>query len=104
MFVGRGVLDPAVGAAVGGLLLATLVFVGVHGNVYAERRRGPSYIAILILCGLGLLVVAASVPGLVAGFDARRSLERGREMAQAAIAAARRGEPDDPQGGAPADA
>ena len=47
LFVGRGVLEPAIGAGAAALVLIVLVFLALHGRVYQEpatrsERRGSS--------------------------------------------------------------
>jgi UDP-N-acetylmuramyl pentapeptide phosphotransferase/UDP-N-acetylglucosamine-1-phosphate transferase len=94
LFVGRGVLDPTIGGAIAVALVGVLAFIAVHGRVYREPRQGFSVAAGLAIFGFALLMGAASVPGVLAGFAARESLERARNTAEYAIDAARRGEPD----------
>ncbi|MGH8984179.1 MAG: DUF4012 domain-containing protein, partial [Acidimicrobiia bacterium] len=94
VFVGRGVLEPEIGAAAAAVPLIALTFVAVHGRVYKERARGPSGVVIVVLLGLGLAAVVASVVTVVAGLGARDLLNDGRSAAHQAIAAARRGKPD----------
>src|SRR5204862_7951026 len=40
LFVGRGVLDRVIVAAVAAALVGVPTFVAMHGRVYEERRRG----------------------------------------------------------------
>ena len=92
LFVGRGVLAPAIGAAAATLVVMVLLFIALHGRVYQEPRRGPSAAATLVLGGLVLLGAAAAIPAILAGLEARTSLERARTMAQRAISSARDGD------------
>ena len=94
VFVGRGVLEPEIGAAGAAVPLSALTFVAVHGRVYKEHARGPSGVAIAALLGLGVVAMAASVLTVAAGVEARDLLNDGRSAAHQAVAAARRGEPD----------
>lgn len=94
LFVGRGVLHAGIGTAIAVILLTILTFVAVHGRVYSERRRGIRPVILFGFGALGLLMVAAAVPAVIAALDARDSLNRAREVAESAIQAARRGEPD----------
>lgn len=94
LFVGRGVLPAAIGAAFVAVLLTMLTFVAVHGRVYRERRPGFSARVMLLFFGLGLLMVGAAVPAVRAGLEARDALTQARTVAERAISAARKGEPD----------
>src|SRR5262249_50044733 len=85
LFVGRGIPEPLVGSAVAVALVSVPTFIALHGRVYQERRQGVSGLAILVVIGFGLLMGAASVPGVVAGLQARHALEQARDIAQAAI-------------------
>jgi UDP-N-acetylmuramyl pentapeptide phosphotransferase/UDP-N-acetylglucosamine-1-phosphate transferase len=94
ILVGRGLLEPEIGVPIAALPLIALTFVAVHGRVYKERAQGPSGVAIVVLLGLGLVAVAASLMTVLAGVEARNLLTDGRSAAHQAVAAARRGEPD----------
>lgn len=94
IFVGRGVLPVGPGAAVAALPLVVLAIAAGRGRVYEERAEGISGRVVLLVLGVGVAATLASIPGVLAGIESRRSLEDGRRLAERAISAARRGDPE----------
>jgi UDP-N-acetylmuramyl pentapeptide phosphotransferase/UDP-N-acetylglucosamine-1-phosphate transferase len=93
VFVGRGIVPAPIGLGV--LLLVVLILLSVTARqlVYTDAQVNTRRL-VLLAGGAFVLVILASLPALLAGVDARRTLDDGRRDAEAAVRFARNGEPD----------
>ena len=93
VFVGRGIVPAPIGLGV--LLLVVLILLSVTARqlVYTDAQVNTRRL-VLLAGGAFVLVLVASLPALLAGVDARRTLDDGRRDAEAAVRFARNGEPD----------
>jgi UDP-N-acetylmuramyl pentapeptide phosphotransferase/UDP-N-acetylglucosamine-1-phosphate transferase len=92
VFVGRGVLAGATGAALGGALVVALALVTGTRNMYGERAPGFSRRFKLVTLGLLALIAVASIPSALAAFQARRTVDNARVLVERALDAARAGD------------
>lgn len=94
VLVGRGVLAPAFGGLLGALLVATLTGIALRARMRDGRARGFSWQVRLVFFGLVGFVVVVSAVAAVAAYSSRSRVLAGRDRANAAIAAAREGNPE----------
>ncbi len=92
VFVGRGVLAGAAGAALGGGIVMALALVTGTRNMYGERAPGFSRRVTLAVLGLLALIAVASIPSALAAFQARRTVDNARVLVERALDAARAGD------------
>jgi UDP-N-acetylmuramyl pentapeptide phosphotransferase/UDP-N-acetylglucosamine-1-phosphate transferase len=92
VFVGRGVVDSAVGAALGGGIVLALAIVTGTRNMYGERAPGFSRRFKLAAIGVLALIAVAAIPSALAALQARRSVDNARALVQRALTAARAGD------------
>lgn len=93
VFVGRGVVPVPIGLGVVALVFLVLVAVTARQLVYTDAP--PTARGLLFVGGIGIVFLfVASVPAVLAGIDARRTLDDGRRDAEEAVRFARNGEPD----------
>lgn len=92
VFVGRGVLPEPIGLGIAAFVVVVMAFITARQLVYTDATEVR---ALLWIGGAGLvLLIVASVPAVLAGIEAREMLDDGRQVAEAAVEAARNGEPD----------
>jgi UDP-N-acetylmuramyl pentapeptide phosphotransferase/UDP-N-acetylglucosamine-1-phosphate transferase len=92
VFVGRGVVPVPVGLAGAALLVLLLLAVTLRQLVYTDAT--PVRVLLWVGVGVVVLLFLASIPAALAGLQARQMLDDGRKDAEAAVEAARDGEPD----------
>ncbi|HUF83206.1 MAG TPA: DUF4012 domain-containing protein, partial [Acidimicrobiia bacterium] len=92
VFVGRGVLEPARGLALGGAVVAVLVIAACSKAVHGDVARGFSArVRLVVLGAVGLLALLV-VPAGLAAARTRNSVDTARAMVERALDAARDGE------------
>lgn len=94
VFVGRGVWSPLPGGIVAAVLLVVLTAAAMRARMRERSARGFSWRVRLAVFGVAAFVALAAVAAAASAYSSRSRILRARDAVNAAIVAARNGEPE----------